>query len=255
MPPGAQRPPRSCASRQERPQRCRGRLRSARGYPHTATRRRCAGTARDINAMRTATSAAFVPLRERSHDSIITWPAAPAPKNPVCLGLRLSHWVPRGTRQVVPLKLAGNWPGQWPTRPPTTQVARTSSGTQTQPVAPQETGRGGGGVGWVARGMMGDSRQMTFADGAGHIVMSLLPDRPARGPGEGSGRLPADDGGRRQDALVQGREDADERRLPDTVRPERQLLSVCLGDHPQRRDPFGMYASPSRTLTVSALNI
>jgi len=51
--------------------------------PHTATRRRCAGTARDINAMRTATSAAFVPLRERSHDSIITWPAAPAPKNPV----------------------------------------------------------------------------------------------------------------------------------------------------------------------------
>src|SRR6266849_11033027 len=99
---GAQRPPRSCASRQERPQRCRGRLRSARGYPHTATRRRCAGTARDINAMRTATSAAFVPLRERSHASIITWPAAPAPKNPVCLGLRLSHWLPRGTRQVVP---------------------------------------------------------------------------------------------------------------------------------------------------------
>jgi hypothetical protein len=31
------------------------------------------------------------------------------------------------------MKLAGNWPGQWPTRPPITQVARTSSGTQMGP--------------------------------------------------------------------------------------------------------------------------
>src|SRR2546428_7090964 len=170
------RPPRSCASRQERPRRCRGRLRSARGYPHTATRRRCAGTARDINTIRTATSAAFVPLRERSHDSIITWPAAPAPKNPVCLGLRLSHWLPRGTRQVVPhetgRELAGptahqatdhpsgqnlvgypdgstgcvhRGPDKSPRRNAIRAVfvhAMASAGVlRTQPVAPQETGR------------------------------------------------------------------------------------------------------------------
>ena len=43
--------------------------------------------------------------------------------------------------------------------------------------------------------------------------------------------------------------------FPTRFGPSGNYSRCGLGDHPQSRDPFEMYASPSRTLTVSALII